>query len=99
MMFGTIVAASIGRVLYQVALTVTGNDNGYRDYVLLAGAGVDRPHLAADVLVRIADLKFYLNRDLFVGLALIAAALLLFSYQSWREERASGVARKASTVA
>src|SRR5947209_76857 len=29
MMLGTIVAASIGRVFYQVALSVTGNDNGY----------------------------------------------------------------------
>ena len=37
----------------------------------------------------IPDLKFSINPLYFVGLALIAAALLLFSYQSWREERAS----------
>jgi drug/metabolite transporter (DMT)-like permease len=29
MLAGTIVAASMGRVLYQVALSVTGNDNGF----------------------------------------------------------------------
>ena len=29
MIFGTIVAASLGRVMYQIALTVTGGDNGF----------------------------------------------------------------------
>ena len=29
MIAGTIVAASLGRVLYQIALSVTGNDNGF----------------------------------------------------------------------
>ena len=29
MVAGTIVAASVGRVLYQIALSVTGNDNGF----------------------------------------------------------------------
>ena len=29
MIAGTIVAASVGRVLYQIALSVTGNDNGF----------------------------------------------------------------------
>ena len=29
MIAGTIIAASVGRVLYQIALSVTGNDNGF----------------------------------------------------------------------
>jgi hypothetical protein len=29
MIVGTIVAASVGRVFYQIALTVTGGDNGF----------------------------------------------------------------------
>ena len=29
MIIGTIVAASIGRVSYQIALSVTANDNGF----------------------------------------------------------------------
>src|SRR5579863_3413372 len=98
MMLGTIVAASIGRVLYQVALSATGNDNGYVTmFFLLVPALTGLISLPMSWFI--ADLKFYLNPVYFVGLAFIAAALLLFSYQSWREERAAGDARKAPTVA
>jgi hypothetical protein len=98
MIFGTIVAASIGRVLYQVALSVTGNDNGFVTmFFLLVPALTGLVSLPMSWLI--PDLKFYLNPIYFVGLGFIAAALLLFSYQSWREERASGAPRKAPTVA
>jgi hypothetical protein len=29
MILGTIIAASVGRVVYQIALSVTGEDNGF----------------------------------------------------------------------
>jgi hypothetical protein len=43
----------------------------------------------------IPDLKFVVNAYYFVGLGLIATALALFSFKSWREERAltQGAAR------
>lgn len=87
MMLGTIVAASLGRVLYQVALTATGNDNGYVTmFFLLVPALTGLVSAALSPVI--PALKFYVNPFYFVGLALIAAALLLFAFQSWRQERA-----------
>jgi hypothetical protein len=88
MMLGTIVAASIGRVLYQVALTVTGNDNGFVTmFFLLVPALTGIISLPLSWLI--AALDFRINAFFFAGLALIAAALLLFSLKSWRQERAA----------
>ena len=50
MMLGTIVAASIGRVFYQVALSVTGNDNGYVTMFFLLVPALTGLDLAAAVL-------------------------------------------------
>jgi hypothetical protein len=97
MMFGTIVAASIGRVLYQVALSVTGNDNGYVTMFFLAVPALTGL-ISWPMSWLIPALSFTIDPLYFVGLAFIAAALLLFSYQSWREERAAGVARKTATI-
>jgi hypothetical protein len=86
MMLGTIVAGSVGRVLYQVALTATGNDNGYVTMFFLlvpALTGV----VSAALSLGIPALKFYVNPFYFVGLTLIAAALALFAFQSWRQDR------------
>jgi hypothetical protein len=86
MMFGTLVAASIGRVMYQVALTATGGDNGFVTMFFLAV-----PALTGLVSLPLSwfipDLKFQANALYLIGLALIAAALLLFTFRSWREER------------
>jgi hypothetical protein len=92
MMIGTIIAASIGRVFYQVALTVTGNDNGFVTMFFLLV-----PALTALVSLPmswwIADLHFSIGLSFFVGLALIGVSLLLFSLQSWRAEQLSRNAR------
>ncbi len=88
MMLGTIVAASIGRVLYQVALTATGNDNGYVTMFFLlvpALTGV----VSLPLSLFIPDLKFAADGLYFVGLGLIAAALLLFSLKSWGAQGAA----------
>jgi hypothetical protein len=84
MMFGTVVAASIGRVLYQVALTVTGNDNGFVTMFFLlvpALTGV----ISLPMSWWIPDLKFTIDPAYFLGLGLIAASLLVFSWKTWRE--------------
>jgi drug/metabolite transporter (DMT)-like permease len=82
MIIGTIIAASVGRVFYQIALTVTGGDNGFVTMFLNLV-----PALTALVsLVMspwIADLHFAADLLFFLGLALIAASLLLFSWKSW----------------
>jgi drug/metabolite transporter (DMT)-like permease len=87
MMVGTIVAASVGRVFYQVALTVTGNDNGFVTMFFLLV-----PALTALISLPmswwIADLHFTVDPSFVVGLALIAVSLLLFSLRSWRADRA-----------
>ena len=84
MIVGTIIAASVGRVFYQIGLTVTGGDNGFVSMFLNLV-----PALTALVsLVMspwITDLHFAADPLFFVGLALIAASLFLFSWASWRQ--------------
>jgi hypothetical protein len=84
MIAGTIIAGSVGRVFYQIALTVTGNDNGF---VTMFFNLV--PALTALVSLilswRIVDLHFAADPLFFIGLALIAVSLLLFSLKAWRQ--------------
>jgi len=84
MIAGTIIAASVGRTLYQITLTVTGGDNGF---VTMFWNLV--PALTALISLAmswwIADLHFVVDPMFFLGLALIAASLLVFSLKSWRQ--------------
>jgi hypothetical protein len=83
MIVGTIIAASVGRVFYQIALTATGGDNGFVTMFLNLVPGLT----ALISLVMswwIADLHFAADPLFFVGLALVAASLLLFSLKSWQ---------------
>jgi hypothetical protein len=84
MIAGTIIAASVGRVFYQISLTVTGGDNGF---VTMFWFSV--PALTALISLVlswwIADLHFAVDPMFFLGLVLIAASLLLFSLKSWRQ--------------
>jgi hypothetical protein len=98
MMLGTIVAGSIGRVLYQVALTVTGNDNGFVTMFFLLVPALTGL-ISLPLSLWIADLRFNINPIYLVGLGLIAAALLLFSWKSWREERRTAEVAEAPKAA
>ena len=84
MIAGTIIAASVGRILYQITLTVTGGDNGF---VTMFWNLV--PALTALISLAmswwIADLHFVVDPMFFLGLALIAASLMVFSLKSWRQ--------------
>jgi drug/metabolite transporter (DMT)-like permease len=84
MIFGTIVAASLGRVMYQISLTVTGGDNGFVTMFLNLV-----PALTALISLGlshwIADLHFVIDMTFFLGSGLIAASLVLFSLKSWRQ--------------
>ncbi len=82
MMGGTIVAASVGRVLYQTALSVTGNDNGFVTMFFLL-----IPALTALISIPlswwISDLHFAVSWMFYVGLFVVSASLLFFSLKSW----------------
>jgi drug/metabolite transporter (DMT)-like permease len=86
MIVGTILAGSVGRVLYQVALTVTGGDNGF---VTMFFNVV--PALTALIsLVMsfwLASLHFVVDPLFFIGLTLIVASLLFFSLKAWQPSR------------
>ena len=82
MIAGTIVAASVGRVLYQIALSVTGADNGFVTMFFLL-----IPALTALISIPlswwIADLHFSVSWMFYFGLAVVSASLLFFSLRSW----------------
>jgi drug/metabolite transporter (DMT)-like permease len=84
MIVGTIIAASVGRVFYQIALTVTGADNGF---VTMFFNLVPALTAVISLILSwwIVDLHFAADPMFFVGLALIATSLLLFSWKSWRQ--------------
>jgi drug/metabolite transporter (DMT)-like permease len=82
MIIGTIIASSIGRVFFQVALTVTAGDNGFVSMFLNLV-----PALTALISFAMSwgvpALHFAFDVRFFAGLALIVAALVLFSLKSW----------------
>jgi drug/metabolite transporter (DMT)-like permease len=82
MMTGTIVAASVGRVLYQIALSATGNDNGFVTMFFLL-----IPALTALISLPLSwwipDLHFAVSLMFYIGLAVVTASLLFFSLKSW----------------
>jgi drug/metabolite transporter (DMT)-like permease len=83
MLAGTIIAGSVGRVFYQVALTTTGADNGFVSMFFNLVPALTA--LISLFLSRwIADLHFVFDPAFFFGLTLIAASLLIFSWESWR---------------
>jgi drug/metabolite transporter (DMT)-like permease len=88
MIAGTIVAASIGRVVYQIALSVTGNDNGFVTMFFLLIPALTA--LISLALSRwIADLRFAVSPMFYLGLATVSASLLFFSFKSWAESAGS----------
>lgn len=83
MIVGTILASSVGRVFYQISLTVTGGDNGF--VAMFWNLVPALTALVSLILSRwIADEHFAINPTFAVGSLVIASALLLFSLQSWR---------------
>ena len=83
MAVGTIVSASIGRVLYQISLTVTDNDNGFVTMFFLLVPALTSL-ISLPLSWWIPDLRFVAGPLFFFGLIVIAAALLLFSLKTWR---------------
>jgi drug/metabolite transporter (DMT)-like permease len=86
LMLGTIVASAAGRVYYQIALTKTGNDNGFVTMFFLLIPGLTAL-ISLPLSGWIPDLRFNVDPMFFIGLALITAALFVFSYQALRRAR------------
>ena len=89
MVVGTILASSVGRVFYQISLTVTGGDNGF--VTMFWNLVPALTALVSLILSRwIADEHFAMNPTFFVGSLVIGTSLLLFSLKSWRRPSHSG---------
>ena len=69
-------------MLYQVALSVTGNDNGFVTMFFLLIPVLTA--LISLLLSRwISDLHFAVGWMFYVGLFVVSASLLFFSLKSW----------------
>jgi drug/metabolite transporter (DMT)-like permease len=85
LLVGTLAAGAAGRVVYQMALTATENDNGFVTMFFLFVPGLSS--LISFVLSSwISDLHFAADSMFFVGLALVAAPLFVFSMKSRKIE-------------
>ena len=83
LLIGTLIAAAAGRVVYQMALSSTKNDNGFVSMFLLLVPALTCL-LSIPMSWWIPELSFVAGPMFFLGLALIAAPLFVFSLQSWR---------------
>jgi drug/metabolite transporter (DMT)-like permease len=78
---GTLTAAAAGRVVYQMALTVTDNDNGFVTMFFLLVPGLSSL-ISLCLSSWISDLRFTMRPMFFAGLALVAAPLFIFAAMS-----------------
>jgi drug/metabolite transporter (DMT)-like permease len=83
LLLGTFASAVVGRVVYQIALTNTANDNGFVTMFFLLV-----PALSALITVPLSwwipDLRFVAGRMFLIGLLLITVPLLVFLRKSWQ---------------
>ena len=84
LLFGTLAAAAAGRVFYQIALTITHNDNGFVTIFFLLVPGVSAL-ISLPMSWWVSALRFDASLHFFVGLGLVAASLFVFSQRAWRK--------------
>ena len=84
MMLGSIVAASFGRVIYQIALTATQGDNGFVTMFFLLVPALTGL-VSWPLSFAIPSLTVHVGPAFFAGLAMIAAALVVFFLAGARE--------------
>ncbi len=83
LLFGTLAAAAAGRVFYQIALTATHSDNGFVTMFFLLVPGVSAL-ICVPLSQWISALRFDASPYFFLGLALVASSLFMFSQRAWR---------------
>jgi hypothetical protein len=87
LLLGTVLAAAAGRVVYQMALTATNNENGFVSMFLLLVPAVTCL-VSIPTSWWISELNIAVGPTFFLGLFLIAAPLFAFSLQSLRSASA-----------
>ena len=81
LLFGTLSAAAAGRVLYQIALTVTENNNGFVTMYFLFVPCLSS--LISFILSKwVLALHLFVGPMFFIGLLLVGAPLLIFSIKA-----------------
>ena len=83
LLIGTLAAAAAGRVCYQIALTVTDNDNGFVTMFFLLVPALSSL-ISFPLSWWIPELRFAAGPMFLGGLTLVAAALFIFSRRSWQ---------------
>jgi hypothetical protein len=84
MVSGIILADTIGRVFYQKALNITGNDNGFVTMFQNLEPGI-AALIAFCLSPWIEGLRFEAGWPFFGGLGLTAVSLFIFSWSSLRQ--------------
>jgi drug/metabolite transporter (DMT)-like permease len=83
LMVGMFTSAALGRVVYQMALTTTDNDNGFVTMFFLSVPAITSL-IAWPMSWWIPELHFFADLSFFSGLALIILPLAVFCRRSWR---------------
>ncbi len=89
LLVGTMASSAAGRVVYQIALTKTDNDNGFVTMFFLA-IPVLSTLISIPLSHWIEDLRIAEGPLFFVGMILVSAPLLLFSVRTWRGFESGG---------
>jgi drug/metabolite transporter (DMT)-like permease len=80
---GTVGASALGRVLYQVSLTKTSNDNRFVTMFFLLVPALTALFSFA-LSPWIAELRFSVGPLFYAALVIVAVPIFLFSWQSWK---------------
>lgn len=89
LLVGTLAAAALGRVTYQIALTLTGNDNGFVTMFFLLVPGISAL-ISYPMSWFSEELSFRANALFLGGLAIVMVALGAFSMKSMAKVVAEG---------
>jgi drug/metabolite transporter (DMT)-like permease len=83
---GTVLGVGLGRILYQVSLTATDNDNGFVSMFLLLEPALTCLY-SLGMMRWIPQLKFTVGPLFFCGLAVVAIPIFIFSWRAWKGEK------------
>jgi drug/metabolite transporter (DMT)-like permease len=84
---GTFMSAALGRALYQVALRVTENDNGFVTLFFLLEPAL-ACFVSAPLSRYVAEVHVKIDLLFLVGLVLVVAPLFVFCLKLWRSDNA-----------
>ena len=95
MIVGTLISAALGRALYQVALKVTDNDNGFVTLFFLLEPAF-ACFISAPLSRYVASVQVRMDLMFLGGLCLVVAPLFVFCLKLWRAEAGKSAAADPS---